>query len=154
MQGDRRYRVRGLSKNGSDESLKVNVHASRSERFHLDTLDLYQAKARAAFVVQASIELDVEPALVKADLGAVLGALEQAQDARARAAAAPKVDALPSLSPAQRKRSLRAVLDYRFALCSSERSGLAAKRSFHSRGVSSSTRDAGCWPTRWSTSTR
>ncbi len=84
VQGDRRYRVRGLSKNGSDESLKVNVHASRGERFHLDTLDLYQAKARATFVAQASIELDVEPALVKADLGAVLGALEQAQDARAR----------------------------------------------------------------------
>ena len=111
VQGDRRYRVRGLSKNGSDESLKVNVHASRGERFHLDTLDLYQAKARAAFVVQASIELDVEPALVKADLGAVLGALEQAQDARARAAAAPKVDALPSLSPAQHEAALALLHD-------------------------------------------
>jgi hypothetical protein len=109
--GDRRYRVRGLSKGAGEESMKVNVRASRGDRFHLDTLDLYQAKARAAFVAQASIELDVEPALIKADLGAVLGALEQAQDARARAAAAPKVDALPSLSPAQHEAALALLRD-------------------------------------------
>jgi energy-coupling factor transporter ATP-binding protein EcfA2 len=117
-----------LSKGVGEESMKVNVRASRAaqgcasaagagcagaagERFHLDTLDLYQAKARAAFVAQASIELDVEPALVKADLGAVLGALEQAQDARARAAAAPKVDALPNLSPAQHEAALALLRD-------------------------------------------
>jgi len=109
--GDRRYRVRGLSKRVGEESMKVNVHASRSERFHLDTLDLYQAKARAAFVAQASIELDVEPALVKADLGAVLRALEQAQDARVRAQAAPKVDALPRLDPAQEDAALSLLRD-------------------------------------------
>jgi len=28
-----------------------------SQRFHVDTLDLYQAKARVAFVKQASLEL-------------------------------------------------------------------------------------------------
>jgi energy-coupling factor transporter ATP-binding protein EcfA2 len=126
--GDRRYRVRGLSKGAGEESMKVNVRVSRAaqgcasaagagcagaagDRFHLDTLDLYQAKARAAFVAQASIELDVEPALVKADLGAVLGALEQAQDARARAAAAPKVAALPNLSPAQHEAALALLRD-------------------------------------------
>jgi energy-coupling factor transporter ATP-binding protein EcfA2 len=109
--GDRRYRVRGLSKGVGEESMKVNLRVSHGDRFHLDTLDLYQAKARAAFVAQASIELDVEPALVKADLGAVLGALEQAQDARARAAAAPKVDALPRLSPAQHETALALLRD-------------------------------------------
>ncbi len=71
MQGERRYRVRGLSKNVSEESLKVNVHASKGERFHLDTLDLYQAKARAAFIQQASLELEVDPAVIKGDLGVV-----------------------------------------------------------------------------------
>jgi hypothetical protein len=112
-QGDRRYRVRGLSKNLSYESLKVNVHASKGERFHLDTLDLYQAKARAAFIQQASIELEVDPALIKSDLGAVLRALEQAQDALIRAKTQPKGDAipLPSLSPAQHEAALSLLRD-------------------------------------------
>ncbi len=39
-------------------------------------------------------------------------------------------------------------------LCKSDRSGLSAKCCFHSRGVSSATRAAGCWPTRCRTSTR
>ena len=113
VQGDRRYRVRGLSKNLSHESLKVNVHASRDERFHLDTLDLYQAKARAAFIQQASIELEVDPALIKSDLGVVLRALEQAQDALIRARTAPKGDAIPvpSLSPAQHEAALSLLRD-------------------------------------------
>jgi len=113
VQGDRRYRVRGLSKNLSHESLKVNVHASKDERFHLDTLDLYQAKARAAFIQQASIELEVDPALIKHDLGAVLRALEQAQDALIRAKTQPKGDAIPvpSLSPAQHEAALSLLRD-------------------------------------------
>ena len=36
----------------------------------------------------------------------------------------------------------------------SDRNGLLAKCCFHSRGVSSATRAAGCLPTRWRTSTR
>jgi DNA primase len=55
--GDRRYRVRGLTKNLSLELLRVNVMVSRGERFHLDTFDFYAAKARAAFASQAAVEL-------------------------------------------------------------------------------------------------
>ena len=39
--GDRRYRIRGLSKNLGFELLKVNVLVSRGESFYVDTLDLY-----------------------------------------------------------------------------------------------------------------
>ena len=45
--GDRRYRVRGLTKNLSVELMRINLMVSLGERFHLDTFDLYAAKARA-----------------------------------------------------------------------------------------------------------
>jgi hypothetical protein len=45
--GDRRYRVRGWKKPLNPESLKINLLVHRGERFHVDTLDLYSAKARA-----------------------------------------------------------------------------------------------------------
>ena len=54
---DRRYRVRGWQKPLNPEMLKINLMVSKGQRFHVDTLDLYQAKARAAFVKQASLEL-------------------------------------------------------------------------------------------------
>ena len=57
LQGDRRYRVRGWKKPLNPESLKVNLLVHRGERFHVDTLDLYSAKARAGFVKQAGLEL-------------------------------------------------------------------------------------------------
>jgi len=84
--GDRRWRIRGLEKNLSFEVLKVNVLVSRaSERapggaFHVDTLDLYAARHRAAFVKQAAGELGVEEEVVKKDLGRVLLALEAVQE--------------------------------------------------------------------------
>jgi DNA primase catalytic core len=84
--GDRRWRIRGLEKNLSFEVMKVNVLVSReSERapggaFHVDTLDLYAARHRAAFVKQAADELGVEEQVVKKDLGRVLLALESVQE--------------------------------------------------------------------------
>ena len=47
-----------------------------------------------------------------------------------------------------------ALLSYHFRPYRSERSGFAANRAFHRRGVSSSTLAAGCGPTRCSTSTK
>jgi DNA primase len=43
----RRWRVRGLAKNLAYEVLKVNVLAGCGEAFHVDTFDLYAARARA-----------------------------------------------------------------------------------------------------------
>ncbi len=57
--GERRYRVRGLEKNLSLQSLKVNLLVSHTsqELVHVDTLDLYSARSRASYIAQAAGEL-------------------------------------------------------------------------------------------------
>lgn len=74
--GDRRWRVRGLARVSSFESLKVNVFAARGDRFHVDSLDLYTARARAGFITAVAVELGVDEPTIKADLGKVLLACE------------------------------------------------------------------------------
>jgi DNA primase len=76
---DRRYRVRGLAKNLSAEIMKVNLFAGNAAGFHVDTLDLYSARQRAAFVKQASEELSLKEDVLKRDLGRVLLKLEELQ---------------------------------------------------------------------------
>ncbi len=76
----RRYRVRGLAKNVAVDVLKVNLMVAAGDAFHVDTLDLYSAKARAHYVAQAAQETAIADAVLKADLGRVLLALEQLQD--------------------------------------------------------------------------
>ena len=51
-------------------------------------------------------------------------------------------------------RCVYGVVVFAVRLCNAERRGWLAKCCFHSRGVSSCTRAAGCWPTRCRTSTR
>ncbi|MHA3916264.1 CHC2 zinc finger domain-containing protein [Halovulum sp. GXIMD14793] len=77
--GDRSYRVRGFEKNLSYGALKVNLMARCSDLFHVDTLDLYQARQRAAFVHQASVELGQADERIKRDLGQILLKLEALQ---------------------------------------------------------------------------
>lgn len=77
--GDREYRVRGLKKNQSYEVLRVNLRAGHRGVFYVDTIDLYNAKARVSFVNSASEELELKPEVIKRDLGRVLGRLEDLQ---------------------------------------------------------------------------
>jgi hypothetical protein len=95
--GARRYRVRGFRKNLSFEVLKVNLQASTETHLFIDTLDLYQAKARAAFVKAAAIELGVAEAVIGGDLIALLRALEPVQEAAITRTLKPE-PALPVLS--------------------------------------------------------
>lgn len=88
--GERRYRVRGLPRNLAYEVLKVNVLASKGDAFHVDTLDLYNARSRQSYITQAAIELGEADDVVKADLGRVLLKLEALQDEQIRAAVQPK----------------------------------------------------------------
>ncbi len=76
---DRAYRVRGWQKPLSPEALKINLMVSKGPRFHVDTLDLYQAKARAAFIKQSSLELSESEEALKGDLGKVLRKVEAMQ---------------------------------------------------------------------------
>ena len=99
--GDRRYRVRGLDKNLSYDTLRINLFASRGEGFHVDTLDLISERQRKAFWQQAACELGIEPRVAKADLGKVFLKLEQLQEEQIRKALEPK-ETKVSLSPEDR----------------------------------------------------
>jgi DNA primase catalytic core len=108
--GDRRYRVRGLGRNTAFDCLRVNLLASRGERFHVDTLDVYSARQRAAYVKQAAGELGAEEDVIKADVGKVLIKLEELADAHAREACKPKT-AAPALSDADTEAALAFLRD-------------------------------------------
>ncbi len=103
--GERRYRVRGWKKPLNPEALKVNLLASRGERFHVDSFDLYNAKARAAFVKQAGMELGESEDVLKHDLGRVLLKLEEVQTEQIKAAMK-KEDKVPKLSQAEEAEAL------------------------------------------------
>ena len=105
--GDRRYRVRGLERNTSFDLLKVNVLASRADHFHLDTFDLYSAKARGAFTSQAAAELLTTEEVIKADLGRVLVKLEAVQEAHIAGLLKPKAPTPAELSEASRREALQ-----------------------------------------------
>ncbi len=90
--GDRRWRVRGLRRNTSFDALRVNVLVSivGSDRFHVDTLDLYAARARAAFIKATGDELSLQDDVVKRDLGRVLFAVEREVETLIAEAQTPK----------------------------------------------------------------
>lgn len=108
--GERRYRVRGWKKPLNPEALKVNLLASKAERFHVDSFDLYNAKARAAFVKQAGIELGEAEDVLKHDLGRVLLKLEELQTEQLKAAMT-KDDKRPKLSGAEEAEALALLKD-------------------------------------------
>jgi DNA primase len=75
-----RYRVRGFDAKAAGV-LKVNVLASVGDLFHVDTFDLYHAKARASYIARVAAELRLKEETVKADLGRMLLKLEMLQAA-------------------------------------------------------------------------
>jgi DNA primase catalytic core len=103
--GDRSYAVRGIEKNLSYEQLKVWIKARCGEFVHVDTVELYQAKQRAAWLKQTAVELGLSEDVVKGDLGKLLRALEARQDALIKARLTPGEDravkAAPTLTPSQ-----------------------------------------------------
>ena len=78
--GDRVWRARGLARNASSEAMKINLMVRRDAAFHVDGLDLLSAKARAAFVAEAVLELGMPADAVKRDIGQVLLKLEAVQE--------------------------------------------------------------------------
>jgi DNA primase catalytic core len=103
----RRWRVRGLPKNLAVGVLKVNVMVSADDgRFHVDTLDLYAARARAVFIQQAASELGIADGVLKIDLGRVLLKLEALQDEAIREALAPKEPTAPSMTEADQAEAM------------------------------------------------
>ncbi|HEX6607379.1 MAG TPA: hypothetical protein VF276_10745 [Chloroflexia bacterium] len=102
QRGPRSYRVRGLARNLSAEALKVTLRLSAGEHLHLDTLDLYQARARSAFAKAAALELGVAESVIAGDLAALVIALEPLQEAAIRGALQPDTSRdAPTLTEAQ-----------------------------------------------------
>ncbi len=60
----------------------VNLLVHRDERFHVDTFDLYSAKALSTLVKQAGIELGEAEDTLKQDLSRVLLKLEALQEGK------------------------------------------------------------------------
>ena len=108
--GLRRYRVRGLSKNLSFDQMKVNVLATTEKGMHVDTFDLYIARHRRQFIVQAAIELGVEEQTIKKDLGQMLLKLEELQDRQISETMIPREPA-PAMTPEERDAALRLLSD-------------------------------------------
>ena len=114
--GERRYRIRGLAKNLSHETLKINVLVSRpvgddaphhvtDQVYYVDAFDLYAARARSAYIVQAARELAVREEVIKHDLGRVLLKLEALQ-AQRMAAALQVEPAAPVMGEAEQAQAL------------------------------------------------
>jgi hypothetical protein len=110
--GDRSYRVRGLSKNTGYEALKVSLRLACGSTWHLDTLDLAQARQRAGFVQAAAEETGLRPELIKRDVGRVLLKLEELQEARLRAQVAPEPVTV-KMAEAEREAALALLRDPR-----------------------------------------
>lgn len=104
--GERHWRVRGLETNTSFDHLKVNVRLSYRNRFHLDTLDLYAARSRAAFLAQAEQVTGAGKEALEADLMTLVAHLEAHQERKIIAAMKP-VDAGPVMSPEEEAAALR-----------------------------------------------
>ena len=103
----RRWRVRGLPRNLAVGVLKVNLMVSDEDgHFHVDTLDLYAARARAMFLQQAASELGLDEAVLKTDLGRVLLKCETLQDEVIQDALIPREPAIPGMTDAERHEAL------------------------------------------------
>lgn len=110
--GSRSYRVRGLENNASFDQLKVNLRVvygqGNQERFHVDTLDLYNARQRAAFIAAGQQILSVPRATMETDLTQLLMKLEthQEQAILAKAKVHEPVNAGPKMTPEEEAKAL------------------------------------------------
>ncbi|MFN9025498.1 MAG: CHC2 zinc finger domain-containing protein [Akkermansiaceae bacterium] len=116
--GDRAYRVRGLARNLSYETIKVQLKVTFAENsptgsvFHLDNaLDLCSAKAREHFIKAAAEETKLRPDILKRDLGRLLLALEELQEEHIRKATEPKTAAAPKLADEERDEAAALLAD-------------------------------------------
>ena len=102
------WRVRGWKKNTTPEAMRVNVQVRSSHGgYFVDTLDLFAARSRQAFVKQASSELGLGENIVKRELGQVLLKLEGLQDELMLQARKPAAPAAPILSAEEEEKALQ-----------------------------------------------
>ena len=105
---EREYRIRGLSPVGL-ERLRVNVRLTINGNFHLDTIDLYQARARSLFAQSAAKLCSISEQQVSADLLRLIEKLEAARLAMRRNSDEQNHEA--PLTPAERDAALQYLKD-------------------------------------------
>jgi len=101
-----------MDRNLTYDTLKINLAAFRGEGFHVDSLDLYSARQRAAFLKAAAVELGSDVEIIKRDLGRLLLKLEELQDAAIKEALSPK-EVTVAMSQKERERALGFLRDPR-----------------------------------------
>lgn len=116
--GEREWRVRGFLKNLSYDTLKIQLRLYRQNKtgettsgYHLDTLDLCNAKHGQSFIVQAVSETRLSSDILKKDLGQILLKLELKQEQLIKEALKPKEQLTPSLSEEAREEALALLRD-------------------------------------------
>jgi hypothetical protein len=102
----REYRLFGLTKNNGLDSMKLTLRLRCGELMHGDQIDLCKDADRRRYIERAAEECQLTPEAVKRDLGRVLLACEQWQEARLRSLAEPAAPAAAELTPAQREAAL------------------------------------------------
>jgi DNA primase catalytic core len=106
---EREYRIRGLSPVGL-ERLRVNVRLTLNGNFHLDTIDLYQARARTLFAQSAAKLCSVGEQQVSADLLRLIEKLEAARLAMRKNNNEQNHNEAP-MTPAEREAALQYLKD-------------------------------------------
>ena len=128
--GEREYRIRGLSPVGL-ERLRVNVRLTINGAFHLDTIDLYQARARSLFAQSAAKLCGVGEQQVSADLLQMIEKLEAARLAMRKNGDDTNHNDVP-MTPAERDAALRYLKDPKLTECIVEdfrKCGLVGERA-------------------------
>jgi len=127
---NRRYKVRGLSPTGL-EKLKINLRLNVGNLFHLDTLDLYQSRARQTFAQTAAKLCRVTESIINADLLSLIENLE-AERLQMRKSEHAEPETVAAMSEADKQTALAFLKDEK--LCERivedfRRCGLVGERS-------------------------
>jgi DNA primase catalytic core len=127
---NREYRVRGLSPFGL-EKLKINLRLNVGNLFHLDTLDLYQSRARQTFSQTAAKSCRVNESIINADLLTLIENLE-AERLQMRKTSNAEVETSAAMTEAEKQTALAFLKDKN--LCEKivedfRRCGLVGERS-------------------------
>jgi DNA primase catalytic core len=126
----REYRVRGLSPFGL-EKLKINLRLNVGNLFHLDTLDLYQSRARTNFAQTAAKACRVSESIINSDLLTLIEKLE-AERLQMRKTSNAEIETSAAMTETEKQTALAFLKDNR--LCERivedfRRCGLVGERS-------------------------
>lgn len=102
----REYRLAGLEKNAGVESLKLTLRVRVGERLHSDQLDLCRDQDRRRFIERTAEECGLTTDMAKRDLGRLLLACEQWQEARLKAQAEPAQGAVAVMTAEEEAEAL------------------------------------------------